>query len=372
MEDSSHELIDQMIAKEQYCYGFEAVSSLNNPTTLPNTSSQTQLSVTQPREDVGVKKVPMSTNNILENKKEAKPKSEQQPAKSSSSFLPSHNQRWSEEEDQSLVDAVAACGYGHWIAVAEHVKTRNPLQCKNRARQKIPASPQQKKNKPERKIDSAVFSTVIATKPSIKPKTKSVSFADTQEMSAPIPQDTTSIAEPEVPTTDVDNVKNDQEYASKEQEEPINEQEGSSKESEVECNFDLTGITDHERKENTEWFLGKPAKTPERYMRIRNHIISCWKKSSPYYLTKTAGRKNLADCGDVNAVGRIHAYLESIQVINLNCSSPVKRNYGRSSHRLEDGSPRKKKVKKTPGYFWADVDDEDEFGENCNIIKGGK
>lgn len=101
--------------------------------------------------------------------------------------------------------------------------------------------------------------------------------------------------------------------------------------------FDLEGITDHERKENTEWFLGKLAKTPERYKRIRNHIIQCWRNSRPNYLTKTAGRQNLADCGDVNAVGRIHAYLESIKVINVDCTSPVKRTYGRSSHRLEDG-----------------------------------
>lgn len=74
---------------------------------------------------------------------------------------------------------------------------------------------------------------------------------------------------------------------------------------------------------------GRTAKTPERYMRIRNHIISCWKNSKPSYLTKTAGRKNLPDCGDVNAVGRIHAYLESIHAINVNCTSPVKRVYGR-------------------------------------------
>lgn len=74
MEDSSHELIDQMISKEQYCYGFETISSLNNTSTLSNTSSQTPLPVTHTEEDVVVKKVHMSTNNILENKKEAKPK----------------------------------------------------------------------------------------------------------------------------------------------------------------------------------------------------------------------------------------------------------------------------------------------------------
>jgi protein MYSM1 len=80
-----------------------------------------------------------------------------------------------------------------------------------------------------------------------------------------------------------------------------------------------------------EWFLGRQAKTPERYMRIRNHILDCWKNVRPYYLTKTAGRKNLSNCGDVNAVGRVHAYLENIGAINVGCPQqpprPVKRTY---------------------------------------------
>lgn len=70
-------------------------------------------------------------------------------------------------------------------------------------------------------------------------------------------------------------------------------------------------------------------------MRIRNHIIECWKKMKPNYLTKTAGRRALTDCGDVNAVGRIHTYLESVHAINTNCKSPVKRTYGRSAQSSE-------------------------------------
>ncbi|KAI8353631.1 hypothetical protein EDC96DRAFT_517092 [Choanephora cucurbitarum] len=150
--------------------------------------------------------------------------------------------------------------------------------------------------------------------------------------------------------------------------------EGQEQVTEVE--IDLNEITDHERKKNAEWFMGKPAKTPERYMRIRNHIIQCWKNNRPNYLTKTAGRKNLKDAGDVNAVGRIHTYLENNRIINTNCSAPVaikKRAYTRTHRLSEDGSTHKKS-KKMPGYYWADVDSEGE--ENLtkvarnNIIRG--
>lgn len=82
--------------------------------------------------------------------------------------------------------------------------------------------------------------------------------------------------------------------------------------------------------------MGKAAKTPERYKRIRNHILKCWRETRPRYLTKTAGRKNLADCGDVNAVGRIHSYLESIQAINVDCiTTPTVRK--RPVRKNEDG-----------------------------------
>lgn len=90
-------------------------------------------------------------------------------------------------------------------------------------------------------------------------------------------------------------------------------------------------ISPDERIKCSEWFQGKPAKTPERYLRIRNHILDCWQSTKPNYLTKTAGRKNLISCGDVNAVGRIHVYLESIGAINYDCVVPAKRPGGRTA-----------------------------------------
>jgi len=37
------------------------------------------------------------------------------------------------------------------------------------------------------------------------------------------------------------------------------------------------------------------------------------------YVTKTSVRTGLKNCGDVNCIGRIHAYLEQIGAINFGC-----------------------------------------------------
>ncbi|CEG70122.1 hypothetical protein RMATCC62417_06071 [Rhizopus microsporus] len=68
---------------------------------------------------------------------------EVKPRTSSSASLPSHNMRWTPEEDALLLDAIRLYGYGSWKAIADHVKTRNALQCKNHARQRAEFKPKQ-------------------------------------------------------------------------------------------------------------------------------------------------------------------------------------------------------------------------------------
>ncbi|KAJ2879670.1 hypothetical protein FB639_003030 [Coemansia asiatica] len=75
-------------------------------------------------------------------------------------------------------------------------------------------------------------------------------------------------------------------------------------------------ISDYERLGCPEFFLGKAAKTPERYVTIRNHIVGEWHKVKPQYLTKIRARSGLRNCGDVNAIGRVHSFLEDSEVIN--------------------------------------------------------
>ncbi|KAL7715474.1 SWIRM domain-containing protein [Entamoeba marina] len=96
--------------------------------------------------------------------------------------------------------------------------------------------------------------------------------------------------------------------------------------------FNHDNIQPEEMKENPEFFLGRNTKTPERYMSIRNQIIDMWNESKPTYLSKTQVRAKLKDCGDVNAIGRIHNFLEKVGWIN---TGPVVGKYIRSKNRIQ-------------------------------------
>lgn len=90
--------------------------------------------------------------------------------------------------------------------------------------------------------------------------------------------------------------------------------------------IDRNIIQDVEKEHNMEFFMGRALKTPERYMKIRNYILDMWEKTKPNFLFKTAVRGGLRNCGDVNSIGRVHAFLEDIGAINEGClDRPVPR-----------------------------------------------
>ncbi|KAK6308922.1 hypothetical protein J4Q44_G00203850 [Coregonus suidteri] len=101
------------------------------------------------------------------------------------------------------------------------------------------------------------------------------------------------------------------------------EEEEELKAPEQEVELDPATITEEEKQAIPEFFEGRPSKTPERYLRIRNYILDQWLKSKPRYLNKTSVRPGLKNCGDVNCIGRIHTYLELIGAINFNCDQAV-------------------------------------------------
>ena len=84
---------------------------------------------------------------------------------------------------------------------------------------------------------------------------------------------------------------------------------------------DLGIITDEEKTIHWDFFEGRPSKTPERYIKIRNSIIQEWRRVKPRYLTKTSVRPSLKNCGDVNCISRVHAYLELTGAINFGCGN---------------------------------------------------
>ncbi|NWI68226.1 MYSM1 deubiquitinase, partial [Todus mexicanus] len=92
---------------------------------------------------------------------------------------------------------------------------------------------------------------------------------------------------------------------------------------EQEVEVDRSIILEEEKQAFPEFFEGRQAKTPERYLKIRNYILDQWEKCKPKYLNKTSVRPGLKNCGDVNCIGRIHTYLELIGAINFGCEQAV-------------------------------------------------
>nr|XP_060632352.1 deubiquitinase MYSM1 [Anolis sagrei ordinatus] len=90
-----------------------------------------------------------------------------------------------------------------------------------------------------------------------------------------------------------------------------------------EVEIDRNVISEEEKQAIPEFFVGRQAKTPERYLKIRNYILDQWERSKPKYLNKTSVRPGLKNCGDVNCIGRIHTYLELIGAINFGCEQAV-------------------------------------------------
>ncbi|XP_070817719.1 histone H2A deubiquitinase MYSM1 isoform X2 [Chaetodon trifascialis] len=107
------------------------------------------------------------------------------------------------------------------------------------------------------------------------------------------------------------------------EEEEEEEEEELLKAPDQEIEMDMETITEDEKQAIPEFFEGRPSKTPERYLKIRNYILDQWMKSKPKYLNKTSVRPGLKNCGDVNCIGRIHTYLELIGAVNFNCEQAV-------------------------------------------------
>ncbi|KAF4021745.1 hypothetical protein G4228_013700 [Cervus hanglu yarkandensis] len=105
------------------------------------------------------------------------------------------------------------------------------------------------------------------------------------------------------------------------EEESQEEEELKPPEQEIEVDRNI--IQEEEKQAIPEFFDGRQAKTPERYLKIRNYILDQWEICKPKYLNKTSVRPGLKNCGDVNCIGRIHTYLELIGAINFGCEQAV-------------------------------------------------
>jgi len=75
-------------------------------------------------------------------------------------------------------------------------------------------------------------------------------------------------------------------------------------------------VHEFERECLPEFFCGKyPSKTEGVYKEIRNFIVELYRANPSIYLSATTCRRHLM--GDVNAIMRVHAFLEKYGIINF-------------------------------------------------------
>ncbi|KAI8088745.1 uncharacterized protein BX664DRAFT_261895, partial [Halteromyces radiatus] len=395
MDSDSRALIEQMLAEEEFYYGQNTMSTMKR---------QKKLELTKKKKSIGKKRKVDNTERS---------------ATISSSSLPSHKTRWTSEEDDQLKLALTKFGYGNWKPIANFVKTRNPLQCKNRSRHWVayeklvgptvspsslltgtetstittessndlnmeetkprPSSPERipiesqsstsvettiknnnvspmDENRPvddedeeisvEDDDDSTSLPVLTEIKEEILSSSSGESQHDTKEqelLNSTDAKDGSTFMDTDKndnisTTTSIDNAKKIPEQSNNEidynkVEEKEHKTNGSAHpfSPSTTAYFDPYIISEEEKISNPEWFKNKHNKTPDRYLKIRNHLLACWQSCRPRYMTKTSSRKGLKDCGDVNAIGRVHSYLENIGAINVNCINAAPRHHRRTS-----------------------------------------
>ncbi|KAI8888216.1 hypothetical protein K501DRAFT_291776 [Backusella circina FSU 941] len=382
MDEESRKLIEQMLAEEEFYYGSNSLSD-TTPTKKKKMGSVKSFDQTPPKKE---------NNNI------------------SSASLPSHKTRWTEEEDKLLKEALDTIGYGNWKSISKYVKTRNPLQCKNHARHltlsdKVVHSTSSgeiilNQHMEENEVDETNSVTLsedisveddkdngLISSDDNTTTTTTTTTTTITTITATVNEEndnTTVKTEKQDDTSDMEithdkiqsHITNDTKEPSPENDlsSPPQEDELEAPTSEKEIPhqvdispFDRFNIAEEEIAQNPEWFKQKYSKTPERYLRIRNHMLDCWHHCKPRYLTKTSARKGLKDCGDVNAIGRVHEYLESIGAINVDCTTSAPRPPRRIPREtyedavlfdaaelvVEYDGPRKRKVRNEHGD-WVD------------------
>ncbi|KAL0082314.1 Homeodomain-like DNA binding domain-containing transcription factor [Phycomyces blakesleeanus] len=272
----------------------------------------------------------------------------------------SHKNRWTAEEDALFLSGLQLYGYGNWTPISVYIKTRNIRQCKDHGRAWIRSG----------KIKNQVIPTPLETQSEDK-----ISLSIETEIKAEAEIDTYIKTEEEAEVeTKTEIFENDVREQSTQEiisdikttivKGPFEQLKSKDK-----VSFEGDTITAQEKKKNPEWFENKPSKTPERYLKIRNFILSEWETINPTYLTKIHARKGLKGCGDVNAIGRVHSYLEEVGAINVNCVAtakppqatrrPVRKTF-KSEDLYEEASQTrlKRKAQHEPGYCDRDTDSQ--------------
>ncbi|XP_019752812.1 histone H2A deubiquitinase MYSM1 [Hippocampus comes] len=318
-----------------------------------------------------------------------KPKMRKSPAKTSSSS------RWSKQEKELFEEGLAQFGR-RWTKIAKLVGSRSVLQVKNYARQYLKHKAKMAPGMAAPSASAAPPSPHAQPSPANTVRMEMLDEDEDEDVDItddlggevqPGPPPAPSLGLLEEPAEDREaetstgSTRAEEEerehtaepYGQEEDHEEEEEEEEELNVPEQEVELDVECISEDEKQAIPEFFEGRPSKTPERYLKIRNYILDQWLKSKPKYLNKTSVRPGLKNCGDVNCIGRIHTYLELIGAINFNCEQAVynrprvadrtKQKEGKDvreayqlAQRLQSMRTRKRRVRDTWGN-WCDAKD---------------
>eukprot|EP00158_Paraphelidium_tribonemae_P007307 Partr_v1_DN28189_c1_g1_i1_m55494 putative 26S proteasome, non-ATPase regulatory subunit len=293
--------------------------------------------------------------------------------------MPSHNTRWSAEEDTLLVDGLTQHGYGKWSHISQVVKSRSAIQCKNRARhlkESGKLSPQLLESF-TMDIISDGNNNIIQLGGVASPVSFQSDDRGAKEPSSPTPSpllasDDSTLTELNEDDDDDDDVEVDI-IDVEEDDVPVNSQasvplpvsdisdssdiDQENEKLALDRALELTKspslppsppavtipapvratsrdlprdtITNDEIQSMPEWFPALTQETvhprqihsriPSRYLAIRNMILDLWNGNASKYMTKTAARNVVLrkiSC-DVNAIGRVYEYLNANSFINI-------------------------------------------------------
>ncbi|PRP78187.1 histone H2A deubiquitinase MYSM1 [Planoprotostelium fungivorum] len=274
-----------------------------------------------------------------------------------------HNIPWTPEEQRLMEEGIEIYGVGKWTDISRHIGSRTTLQVKNHARGYLKKKQvsnmniiKNRKSSPK-KMRSALDVPVEVGVGMESPTKGREHNGEEEEIIVDIGDDEPITSK----RGELSFTEKEEKEEGEEREEAIEEEtkevkvEGNSEREEMEETIIMTietptkemildehAVTAEEEKYNYEFFSGNLRKTPARYLRIRNGIINVWKTTKPNYLSKTSVRHQLKDCGDVNAIGRVHDYLEACGAINFGAPRPERLSRTREGNNT--GSERKRQT----------------------------
>lgn len=207
--------------------------------------------------------------------------------------------RWSDAEDDKFLEGLQLYGYGNWKKISNLMKTRSALQVKNRARHILDS------------MDSTIKPGLVEkVRHAFMDKWNGKQAMKIEPQIQKLKQVDTDVVEEEIDILEDE----EQEQAELPNEKTVElkeiDREDDEIDSKTEENYDVeevdpivthlqerilskTEITNDEIFNIPEFFTNKGPKTPDRYLKIRNHIIERWKTVKPEYLTKIHSRKGL-------------------------------------------------------------------------------